>query len=119
MAASTQAYLSFQVMSPEADRGAKGGEGSESNSVIQMKLRFPFNSPSTPYHFIANLSIAEIRLLLGSTHATYTQLFKWANNPSDRPEDAFMVAETTYDFVKLRTFLVSYPDTILSNLELI
>ena len=61
-AAAETAHLSFQVMSPEADRGAKGGEGSESNSVIQMKLRFPINSSSTPYHFIANLSIAGLAL---------------------------------------------------------
>jgi|TARA_R110000851_G_scaffold114153_1_gene239091 hypothetical protein len=110
-------HLRFQVMTPEADRGEKAS-GSESNSVIRFELRFPFDSSSTPYYKIADLSMAEIRLLLGSSSSAYIQLFQWANEPSTRPAgNEPMVVEETQNFNITRPFLLSYPNTMLSNLD--
>jgi len=111
------ATFQFQLMSPEADRGDKAS-GGESNSVIKCEMHFPIGSSTTPRYFIANFTMAEIRLFLGSASEAYQQLFQWANEPSSRPEDAFMTVTEEKDFLDARTFLASYPDTILSNLEL-
>jgi hypothetical protein len=111
------ATFQFQLMSPEADRGRKG-EGGESNSSIRCEMHFPINSSTTPRYFIANFTMAEVRLFLGSSSTAYQQLFQWANEPSSRPENGVMTVTEAKDFNDVRTFLSSYPNTIISNIEL-
>ena len=111
------ATFQFQVMRPEADREDKG-DGDESNSVIRVDMHFPINSSTTPKYFIANLTIAEIRLFLGSESTAYKQLYTWANEPSSRPEDEHMTVTENVTWEKTRTFLGAYPDTIVSDIEI-
>jgi len=112
------AHFKYTVSRPEADRGDKAGDGEGFNSEIRMDMRFPLDSSTTRYHQIANLTIAEIRLFLGSASAAYIQLYEWCNEPSSRPEDGVMSVTEEADWDDARVFLTSYPNTMISGIKL-
>ena len=113
----------FTVKRPEADRGKEAG-GGEENAIIGVDMQFPLDCSTCDYHFIGDLSIAEIRLCFvavttgGSSDVNYQQIYNWCNFPSERPDDGDMSLEMVVAWSDARVWLTSYPNTHLSELEL-
>ena len=107
-----QVDLTFTVIRPDGGdrKSSEGREQGEQNAVIGIKASYTTTFQNIR---IGEFSLAETRLMLGSSNAAYIQIASWCSSPTY--DETPMQTSTSMSLADFTSWIKSYPNHLFSG----